>query len=368
MIGWPLVFAELLAGIVVGPVLLGIVELNETIEILAEFGIFFLMLHSGLETDPKAFMRSGWQAFSVGIGDLTIAFLFGCVASIFFGYSLETAFFVGTATGATSIAVSSRLLKDFKLQSTKVGYMVKGATVFEDIAVLLLFGMLVNYHEVGTMNPQALLTMIGKIVLFFGVTIAAGLYLSNHLQRIMRRGNRSFTFILIIAFFFAWFAEFIGLHMIIGAFMAGLFIREEVSETAVFHKIEDRIFGLGYRFLGPIFFASLAFKIDFTVLTKRLDLVLGLFAAAVLGKIIGGSLMAIMNGYSIRKSILTGFAMNCRGAVDVIIASIGFSMGIIQQDLFSVLVLVIFMSTLFSLISTKLMLGFSDVKKEKAIT
>jgi len=218
------------------------------------------------------------------------------------------------------------------------------------------------------MNPQALLTMIGKIVLFFGVTIAAGLYLSNHLQRIMRRGNRSFTFILIIAFFFAWFAEFIGLHMIIGAFMAGLFIREEVSETAVFHKIEDRIFGLGYRFLGPIFFASLAFKIDFTVLTKRLDLVLGLFAAAVLGKIIGGSLMAIMNGYSIRKSILTGFAMNCRGAVDVIIASIGFSMGIIQQDLFSVLVLVIFMSTLFSLISTKLMLGFSDVKKEKAIT
>ncbi|MDH3324428.1 MAG: cation:proton antiporter, partial [Candidatus Peregrinibacteria bacterium] len=148
-------------------------------------------------------------------------------------------------------------------------------------------------------------------------------------------------------------AELVGLHAIVGAFLAGLFIRQEVFEPRVFNKIEDRIYGLSYSFLAPIFFASLAFYLDFSALQTAPWFTLAIILTAMLGKIIGAGGAALLQKMTFREAATIGIIMNSRGAVDLAIASIGISTGIISKDVFSILVIMAFSVTLVSTLTLR---------------
>ena len=186
---------------------------------------------------------------------------------------------------------------------------------------------------------------------FFAAVIWLGLKTTEYWRKVFTR--KCFTFALIVALTLGLVAERIGLHAIIGAFLAGLFIREEIVARKVFHKIEDRIYGLSYSFLEPIFFASLAFHLDFTSVKNAPWLLVVVLVAAILGKILGAGGAALAQGVPFTKSVLRGFAMNSRGDVELIIASVGLKEGIIDENVFSVLVIMAFTTTLVSIFAMK---------------
>lgn len=357
----PVLFGELVGGIIVGPVLLGLVHPDdELIHVIAELGIFFLMLHSGLETDPHDLMKSFKSSLLVAIGSTVFPFILAYYVTRYFGYDVIASLFVAMGAAITAIALCVRLFKDYKLQKTRAFHVAMGASMVGDIFALIIFSVIlgvVDMQAAGAVETkviiETILVMLVKVVLFFGIVMWAGFKLAKYLSKLIYSGYRGFTMTLIIALVMGLVAEAIGLHIIIGAFLAGLFIREEIIDEQAFHKIEDRVYGLAYFFFGPVFFASLAFHLDFTIFkTAPLYLVV-ILIVSILGKLVGASTIARMLKMSKWESISVGVAMNSRGAVELIIASIGLQLGVIDQTIFSALVIMAFVTTLLSLFMMK---------------
>ncbi len=349
--GLPVVFGELIGGIIVGPALLGIVDVHsEVIEVLAELGIFFLMLHAGLETDPDELFKASKKAVMIALGSILLPFFASLYVALEFGQNLPAALIIATGVSISAIALITRLFKDTNLQRTRVAHLTMAAAVVSDIAALILLPLVINLSETGTVEVVPLLIILAKVVLFFAIVIYTGFKSAKWLNKIIYFGNKGFTLTLIIALIMGLLAEAMGLHIIIGAFLAGLFMHEEVLDKKVFDKIEDRVYGLAYGFFGPIFFASLAFHLDATALTTAPWFLFWILVVAILGKIIGSGVMAHLVKMKPLESLAIGVAMNSRGAVELIIASIGLSYGIIDNTVFSILVLMAFVTTMFSIV------------------
>jgi len=346
-------FGEIFAGLLAGPLILGVVGETEAITVLAELGIFFLMFHSGLETDLNDLRRSAKKAIFVAIGGMLIPFAGGFWVSTAYGYDLITSLFVALIVSITAVVISARLFKDAKISRTKVAHVVISAAIMAEIVTLILFSVFLTFTRSGVFEMQELIIQVAKFIAYFAIVFYVGAKYFKHLYRVFYKGNKGFTFSIILALTMGVIAEYIGLHMIIGAFLAGLFLHEDIIEEKVYKKIEDRVFGLSYSFLGPIFFATLAFHIDLEAFYTLPGFMILLFLVAFIGKIVGSGLPAYLGDMNSAQSLAVGLAMNSRGAVDLIIISLAFEEGIIGTELFSVLVIVAFASTFISVVGIK---------------
>ncbi|PCI24481.1 hypothetical protein COB57_04760 [Candidatus Peregrinibacteria bacterium] len=349
----PIIFGELLGGFLLGPVFHIIPPDLEIVKILAELGIFFLMFHSGLETDPNELLHASKKSFLVALLGILFPLGGGYLISQYFGYTASQSFFIGVSLSITAIAISVRLFKDCGLQGTPLSHIVLGAAVIDDIISLILFSISLKVAEAGFVDWGMIGMMIIKIIAFFSIVLFIGNKGKKLLSKILKK--KGFTFAFIMALTLGIIAEHLGLHIIIGAFLAGLFINEGFLDKKIFDKIEDRIYGLSYSFLGPIFFVSLAFHLDFTALIETPVLALSITGVAILGKVVGSGLAAYVQNISKKDSFIIGLAMNGRGAVELIIASIGLKAGIIDTEIFSVLVFMAFATTLISILGIKFM-------------
>ncbi len=358
MLSLPVIFGELLGGIIVGPLVLNLVSPESvTIKVLAELGIFFLMLHTGLETNPKDLFKASKKSILIALGGFLLPFGLGYLSSILLGLPINEALFVAMGVSMTAIAISVRLFKDYKIQGTGIANMILGAAVITDIIALVVFSIILSIVETGIVEFTSIVIMCAKILLFFAIVIVGGLKSAPYLDKVLH--NKGFTFSLIVALGIGLFAELIGLHMIIGAFLAGLFIREEVLDEKIFNKIEDRIYGLSYSFLGPIFFTSLAFNLDFKAVGSNLGLLFAIVIVAILGKSIGAGVFAYIQKIKFRRAAIIGIIMNSRGAVDLIVASIAFEKELIGKEVFSILVIMAFITTLFAIFATKPLIKYA---------
>lgn len=353
LINFPPLFGEIFAGILAGPLILGAVSDSHALEVLAELGIFFLMFHSGLEANPSVLFKSSKKAFLVALGGVVLPFLGGYFVASYFGQEIIPSLFVGLSLSVTAVAISARVFKDAKIHTTDVAHITMTASIMTEVAMLVLLAVVIDLSKVGTIDVSQLLFMLGKFTGYFVLIFIIGQKIFPFLYRILYKGNKGFTFSLILALAFGVIAEMMGLHAIIGAFFAGLFLRQELIDPSVFNKIEDRVFGLSYSFLGPIFFATLAFHLDLSAIWLDLPFLGALFAVAVLGKVLGSGLAAKFQGMNYCRSLAVGLAMNSRGAVDIILIALGLKLGIIEQDLFSLLVLITFATTFLSIVLLK---------------
>ncbi|MBU0706572.1 cation:proton antiporter [Patescibacteria group bacterium] len=348
----PVIFGELIGGIIVGPVIFNLVHIDsELIKVVAEFGIFFLMLHSGLETNPDRLLKAGKKSIMIAFGGALLPFFGGYLTSILFGYPPVTAFFVGMGISISAIAIGARLFKDHNMLNSQVANFSLGAAIIDDIIALILFSLALNFAEKGVVEFVPIIYMLVKVIAFFVIVIWGGNKISPHMNRVIQFRNKGFTLTLIMALLLGLIAEAIGLHMIIGAFLAGLFIRGEVLDKRVFAKIEDRIYGMSYSFFGPIFFASLAFHLDFNAFFETPYFMLAIVLVAIFGKMIGSGIITGILKMKPMESLAVGLALNNRGAVELIVASIGLQMGIIDKNIFSILVIMAFVTTVFSIVA-----------------
>jgi len=349
----PSLFGEVFAGVIAGPLILGVVHETEAIKVLSELGIFLLMFHAGLETHPKDLLKASKRAALVALGGALLSILGAYFVGVYYGYSPEVSLFMGMSIAITAVAISTRLFKDNKIMNTRVAHTVMAAAVMTEVFVLIAISVLLDVSSAGVFDWNYLALNLLKFAAYFAVVIFAGHFLFKYLYKVIYKGNKGFTFSIILALALSVLAEAIGLHFIIGAFLAGLFLGRELFDEDVFNKIEDRTFGISYSFLAPIFFATLAFHLDFSALQTVPVFMSLIFIVSLLGKVIGSGVPAYFMGMNKAEAFGVGLSMNSRGAVELIVASIGLQAGIIDEQIFSVLVLISFATTLISILGMK---------------
>ncbi|GAB2762386.1 cation:proton antiporter [Salinimicrobium soli] len=350
-LGYPPILGELIIGIILGPAVLGLLESSEMIAVLAEVGIILLMVYIGIEINFRDLGKASWPGLLAAIGGFIVPFGLGYFTIIYFGGTNIAALFVAIAVGVTSLATKSRILVDLKLLNTRIAYVLMAGALISDTLALIIFAGMLSFVDAGSIDTWGLIWVAGKAILFFLLTALAGYFLLPLLGKILsdkkvKSRTFHFTLILLIVFIFCELAELAGLHSILGAFMAGLFIRDGVFNRQISKEIHDIFHDVSIGFLAPIFFVSAGFHVTLEVFQTDLLLLTVVILVAMVGKIVGTAVFYLPSGYGWREGIAVGTGMNGRGAVEIIIAGIGLEMGIISDDIFSILVFMAILTTL----------------------
>jgi Kef-type K+ transport system membrane component KefB len=253
-----------------------------------------------------------------------------------------------------------------RISTTYIGHIIIGAAITDDILSLIGLSVLLSLVKTGAFQITSFFMVILKVVGFFGLTIIIGQFIVPKLTvRLHDREGKAFTFAMASALLMAYLAELAGLHIIIGAFLAGQFVRKEIMDSKIYDSINDRFFGLSYGFLLPVFFASLSFHLQLRWDLSFIIFTLVLTFAAVVGKLAGCGL-----GYAVFKrnfweSAIIGFGMNGRGAVEIVVASVVLKLSeelmaagtvaepLLTEDQFSALILMAFITTLMAPLTLK---------------
>jgi len=343
---FPLIIGELLAGIVLGPALLNWVVRTPVFDSLAQLGMFFLMFYAGLEGDPRQLRSNISTSINIGFWGTVFPFFFGVLAAIHFGSSLNQALLIGAAISGTSLVTKSRILSDFNILKTRIGTTMMGSAIVDNIFSFMVLSLIIKSVQNGGFNIASVLFTIIEVALFFIITIYIGVIIFPKVGKLFsRRRGKGFTFALIMGLLFATLAEIINLPFILGAYLAGLFVREEIMSKNLYQKMDDRFLAISHGFLGPVFIMSVALKVSFDVFSTHGLMILAIFMAAFVGKLAGVFIGGALSKLSVPESLCMGFAMNGRGAVELVLAVIGVELGVITNAHLSMLVIVAFATT-----------------------
>ncbi|UTF53050.1 cation:proton antiporter [Natronosalvus rutilus] len=346
-VGYPALMGEILAGILFGPALLGLLHPSETLDVFAEFGVFLLMIYVGMEVDINDLFELGPQALMVAFGGFIVPFGLGYLVGVFIGVSIEQALFIGIAMAATSLATKSRILVDLDILDTRIAGVLLGGALLSDVGVMVVFTGVMSFVETGNVTPLGLGLVVGEALLYFAAALVFGNrflpYVWSGMEDWMERHRfvdktSAFTVALIVALIFAFFAALVELHMIIGGFIAGLFLRQAQLEPDIYEHMYDVMYDLAMGLFAPIFFVTIAFDLTLDVFTDSLGLLVLIVVTAFLSKILGSWLFTLPTKLTSREGLVIGFGMNGRGTVEIVIVSIALSAGVIGEELFSILV------------------------------
>jgi Kef-type K+ transport system membrane component KefB len=236
-----------------------------------------------------------------------------------------------------------------KIQATYLGHIIIGAAIADDILSLIGLSILLGLAKTGTIEISSLLIVFGKVVAFFAITVLLGQFVVPKFTRKLHdREGKAFTFAIVSALVMAYFAELAGLHLIIGAFMAGQFVRKEMMDEKIYETISDRFYGLSYGFLVPIFFVSLSFHLHISWNVTFMAFAAVLTVMAVIGKVVGSGIGYALFRQNFQESIIVGFGM------------------ILTLDQFSALILMAFITTLMAPLTLKLSVIKACRSDEKA--
>ena len=252
------------------------------------------------------------------------------------------------------------------MSSTYLGHIIIGAAIADDILSLIGLSILLSLAKSGTVQVVEISFIILKVVGFFGMTILIGHFIMPKLTKNLHdREGHAFTFAMATALAMAYLAELAGLHLIIGAFLAGQFVREEVMDTKIYNVIQDRLYGISYGFLLPIFFASLSFHLHFQWNFSFISFAVTLTVAAIIGKMVGCGLGYALVKRNFWESTIIGFGINGRGAVEIVVASVILKLSsdlmasntitepLLTQNQFSALIFMAFITTLIAPLTLK---------------
>jgi Kef-type K+ transport system membrane component KefB len=364
--GLPVMLGELLAGIILGPPLLGMVTASPALDLFAELGIFFVMFYTGMEMDPKELLEHIWPSTMVAVGGFVIPFGLGYATTAAFGGTVYQSLVVGLGISITAIAVQSVILHSLRINRSDLGHIIIGAAIVDDILSLVALSIIIGLARTGSVILGDLALVGLKVIGFFAFTILVGHFVMPKLVRKLHdREGKAFTFAMVSALAMAYLADLAGLHHIIGAFLAGQFVREEIMDSKIYKAISDRFYGLSYGFLVPIFFASLSFHLHFSWNLSFVIFAVIVTLAAIIGKFLGCGLGLYPFRRNFWESTVVAFGMNGRGAVELVIASVFLKVSndlmaadtitdpLITDNQFSALILMAFITTLIAPISLK---------------
>lgn len=351
----PQVVGALVAGLLLGPSLIGIVQPSEFMDQVSELGVIVLMFGAGLQTDIKELRRSGKAAFFIALCGVAIPLVGGYFLATVFNSGHEVFLenlFVGTVLTATSVSITVETLKEMGKLSTNSGNAILGAALIDDIIGLILLTTVTGAAD----ETVSLVTVLLKIVAFFGISLLVGGFLHRLIEKWMESAawdRKRFAIIsLAFCFFYAYVAEeFFGVANITGAFIAGLIISNTIRATYVSSRCEI----LSYMLLSPIFFAGIGLKVSLSALNlNTIILSISLLIIAVVTKVVGCGLGAKVCGYTKEESLRIGVGMISRGEVALIVANKGIATGLMNTIFLVPLVLMVVGTTVITPILLRL--------------
>ena len=358
----PIVFGELLIGIIIGPALLNLVQETEGIHLFSEIGIILLMFLVGLESDLNILKRYLKPAITVATFGVFVPFFLVTLLGNFIGMGTQEAFFLGIIFSATSLSITVQVLKEYNHLENESGAITIGAAILDDTLVVIListFTAVVNFdHSVG-FSPLILWEVIGTKVLFFVIMYLVAKYAIRPLMDSMSKLNAAkaqTAMALVLCFAFTIFAEEMGLSDIIGAFFIGMMLSTHESS----HEIEADLDTIGNSLFIPIFFVSIGLGIHLEALYTQFWLILLLSAGALVTKLLGGYLAARLMKVRHHSALVIGSGMVSRGEMALIVAKLGQELGYISETFFTVIIAAIIITTLISPLFLKYTIGLEQ--------
>lgn len=354
----PSVIGELMAGIILGPSLLGLLEPNEVLKLLAEIGIILLLFQVGLETDVRRLANTGKKSFIVAIGGLIVPFSLGfALAYWIFDLSLLVSLFIGGTLIATSIGITVRVLSDLKRLQSKEGQVVLGAAVLDDILGVVLLALLYEFSiggGINVLNASKVLIFIGAFFLLAPLAAKIISMLINRYDDVSQIPGLIPTTIVSLVLFFAWLAHEVGAPELLGGFAAGLALSRRFflpfgialrSDKVFSERIEVEMRPIIHLFT-PIFFVMVGLSLNLKEIDWSSTFIwsfsLLFFLIAVIGKFSG----ALFIKESWRMRLMIGLAMVPRGEVGLIFAELGRVSNIFNNEIYAGMIIVIALTTI----------------------
>ena len=361
--GQPTVVGEILAGVVLGPSLLGatpffsdlmiVQSTNGTnlLEVVSLMGAMLLLLITGLETDLALIKHHSRSAFGTAIGGLILPLILGFGFCFLIPDSLLVdpaqrivfSLFLATSISVSAIPVIAKVLIDLNLIRRDIGQITIAAGMIDDTAAWILLSIVLGLIEFGVVTAQNVLFSVGKVLLFLSVSFVAGKWIAakvvSFAQNSIKSRYKFLTILILFSFGFGAIAQSLRLEAVLGAFIAGIiFSRIPAVPKEAIDRIESFTFGI----FAPIFFAAAGLKVSLEpLLNPELLLIgIGLIVVATLSKVAGAYIGARWVGRSDHWTALSfGAGLNARGAIQIIVATIGLSFGIISQEIFSLIII-----------------------------
>ncbi|HEX7274564.1 MAG TPA: cation:proton antiporter [Nitrososphaeraceae archaeon] len=376
----PPLVGELAAGIIIGPYVLKLITPDQSLNVISDLGVFFLMLLAGLQMDPREIRKAGLRGAILSILAFSLPYLAGFGVSALFGLGIVQSMFVGLLLSITAVPVSTIVLMQFGILETKVGNTVITAAVINDIFSLVILSIVLQLHGANGAPVNVTETMVNsviKILLFIG-----GIFLIDILFRkanvwFQRRGTyffeklhtkeAAFGILLISTILVSVIAQVvIGLHFIIGTFFSGLIVYKEIIRRENFERVYGIISAISFGFFAPIFFAVIGININMDSIANNLPFFIVLAVVAVVTKVGGGYIGSRLIKFSKDESLAIAFLMNGRGMVELVIASIGFTSGIIDATIFSITVTIGWATTILApILSRPYVMKIKSQEKDK---
>lgn len=351
-LGYPHVIGELLAGIIFGPPLLGLVHGDPAVTVLGRMGILMMVLFIGTRVDPKDLLRSAGGAILPTVGGFLVPFVLGYFAvTMLLGGNTNAGLLVGTVMGTTALVTMSRFVTDLNLLDTKLGQTLMAIALLSIIVVLVTFSAILGIVDSGGVKAAGIALVLGKAIAFLVLVVLLGVYVFPVLGRLHGKVARhpgstdELTVAVLFALGTAFLAERFGLSFILGSFLAGLFLREDMFEKGTFANVLSGVRDVSLGLLAPIFYVSAGFNVSFAVLRNPL-LIGTVVVVALFGKFFGGLLSSLVGGKSWREAAVTGVGMNARGSIDIIVAGVALDRGIVARDFYTALITMIFFANL----------------------
>jgi Kef-type K+ transport system membrane component KefB len=356
----PAVIGEIVAGIMLGPTLLGFIQADGLILILAEIGIILLLFQVGLETDIGELAKSGGKSVIVALAGFVLPF-FSCLALSYCVFSLDlmvSLLIAGTMT-ATSIGITMRTLSDLGRGQSREGRIILGAAVLDDIFGVLLLAILFNFVTSGRID----LAGASRILLFMLIFFLIAPAMAKSISYIIHRWE-SFseipgivpTTIVSLVLFLAWLSHAIGIPELLGGFATGLALSRRFflpfgaalkADPEFSNQVHEQMKPIIHLFT-PIFFATVGLSLDLSILDWGSSFFwifsISLLAVAILSKVCG----ALLLREPVMRRVVIGMAMVPRGEVGLIFAQIGLITGLFNQPIYAIVVIVIAYTTLFT--------------------
>jgi Kef-type K+ transport system membrane component KefB len=331
----PPIVGMILGGVVVGPSVLGIYEVNPETELFAEIGVVMLLFQVGVETRLHDLLKVGGTALAVAVLGVVLPFAGGFIAAELAGGELELAIFLAAALTATSVGITSSVLHDLGALQTRTGRIILGAAVIDDVLAIMILS-LAGGVAAGSVSAGDVAGLLVVAALFIGVVAIGGTRVLRRRRSLLTAPAFAETPLLpgmIVMLGLAALAAYIGLAAIIGAFLAGMVVGESSERDALEAEVAPVA-----AFFTPFFFGFIGAQVDLAGLASwaAIAALVGITALAIVSKFAGAYLGSIRQGSA--RAIAIGWGMVPRGEVGIVVAGLGLAAGAIDAAIYSVVV------------------------------
>ena len=363
----PQVVGEIVAGLLIGPSVLHIVDQSDFISSMAEIGVILLMFSAGLETNLKDLLKTGFKALLIACSGVFVPLVGGTLLYMgFYGFSklgtpeFYTALFVGVILTATSVSITVSTLREMGKLKGEIGQTIMSAAIIDDV-----IGIIVLTFVIGFKNPDS---NPGKVVLSTALFFAAAVVIGIVIYKIFKLADMKYPHTrripimgLALCFCLAYLAEtYFGIADITGAYVAGVILCSIKDSNYIAEKMDTN----SYMLFGPVFFASIGLKTNLTAIDGNLILFCICFVlVGLICKIIGCGLVGKLCRFSWADSLKIGVGMMTRGEVALIVSQKGLSVGMIGSEYFAAVILLIVVSSISTPIILKTLYAADDRRK-----